>query len=109
MPRESGIERFLVDELKSRGGDAIKLTGVLGIPDRLLLLKGVAAFAELKTPTGKLSSAQRVWSARLVRMGFSIWTPRTRDDVRHVLEWMECQISRQPTESAPKPRFGSAC
>jgi len=109
VPRESGVERFLVDELKRRGGAAIKLTGILGIPDRLVLLRGVVAFAELKTPTGRLSAAQRVWSARLARMGFQTWTPRTRDDVRGLLEWMECRISYQPTVSAPKPRSGSAC
>lgn len=96
MPRESGVERFLVEELKRRGGAAIKLTGVLGIPDRLVLLNGVAAFAELKTPTGRLSAAQRVWSARLARMGFQTWTPRTRDDVRDLMEWIECQSTMTP-------------
>ena len=96
MPRESGVERFLVDELKRRGGDAIKLTGILGIPDRLALLNGVAAFVEMKAPTGKLSSAQRIRARQLAAMGFAVWTPRTRDDVMSLVAWMEHNAKHIP-------------
>jgi len=88
MPRESGVERYLVDEVRNRGGEALKLTGYLGVPDRLVLLNGKAAFAETKAPAGRLSSAQRIWSARLARIGFMVWFPRTRDDVREFLAYL---------------------
>jgi len=85
MPRESGVERYLVDEVRNRGGEALKLTGYLGVPDRLVLLNGRAVFAETKAPSGRLSSAQRIWRGRLDRMGFQVWFPRTRDDVRELI------------------------
>lgn len=90
MPRESGIEGYLVDEIKARGGKALKLTGYKGIPDRLPLLNGVMCFAETKTNTN-LETAQRVWRGNLIRMGFKVWVPRTRADVRELLEWMATQ------------------
>ena len=88
MPRESGVERYLVDEAKARGGFAFKMTGYLGIPDRLVLLNGCAAFAEMKTPKGALSPAQRIQRRLLIGMGFNVWTPRTREQVDTLLNHM---------------------
>ena len=88
MPRERGVERYLVDEVRNRGGEALKLTGYLGVPDRLVILNSRVAFVETKSPIGRLSSAQRIWSKRLLQMGFQVRIPRTHDDVRELIEWL---------------------
>ena len=89
MPRESGVEFYLRDELRSRGGNAIKLTGYRGIPDRLPILNGHAVFAETKTPVTDLEKAQIIWHRNLAKIGFNVWVPRTRADVRQLISYME--------------------
>lgn len=88
MSRESGVERYLVDEVRNRGGEAFKLTGYVGIPDRLVLLNSRVAFAETKSPIGQLSIAQKIRRSALTRIGFPVWYPRTRGDVRELVEWL---------------------
>lgn len=53
---EKKIEKYLVEEVKRRGGSAFKFIspGCDGVPDRVVLLpKGKIAFVELKAP-GKI-------------------------------------------------------
>jgi len=53
---ERKIEKYLVEEVKRRGGSALKFIspGYDGVPDRVVLLpKGKIAFVELKAP-GKI-------------------------------------------------------
>jgi len=70
--RESTLEKYLVAEVKKRGGKCLKLVGYVGIPDRLILLPGgTAIFVELKTKQGKLSPLQVYWSKILIGLGFN--------------------------------------
>lgn len=76
--RESQIERYLVRRVKEIGGLCIKITspGLIGMPDRLVLLPdGAAFFVELKAKRGSLSPAQRRRHAELrrVRQEVEVW------------------------------------
>lgn len=76
--RESKIERYLVKRVKEIGGMCIKITspGLVGMPDRLVLLPdGAAFFVELKATRGVLSPAQRRRHAELkkVKQEVEVW------------------------------------
>lgn len=54
-----------------------------GFPDLVLAKNGRAIFAELKTDTGRLSIAQKMWLAVLPNA--VVWRPRDLDTVERVL------------------------
>lgn len=87
--REKGVEQFFRDEVKRRGGLAIKLAPfIAGLPDRLALLPGgVFLLVELKRPRkGVVAAVQKEVHARLGRMGFKVHIVNTRAAVRELLE-----------------------
>ena len=62
------------------------MTGVVGIPDRLILLPGrPAAFAETKTADGRLSERQKFMIRRLAALGFQAVVIRDDDDIAELL------------------------
>ena len=85
MVREVRIETYLFEQVKAAGGYCIKLhpMGVVGIPDRLVLLPGgVVVFCEVKKPKGGVvSRMQKVWEKRLVDLGMNHRFVFTRDEV----------------------------
>lgn len=83
---ERNIERKFRDEIKLRGGMAIKLTGLAGIPDRMVLMPGgKITFVELKTSTGRKSKIQHAVQAKLIALGFDVETLYGHKDVD---EWL---------------------
>lgn len=84
--RETTIERKLRRTTENKGGLAMKMTGEVGVPDRLLLLPGGrVAFAETKTKTGVLSERQKFMIKRLEALGFQVDVIRTDDDIEECL------------------------
>ena len=82
MIRESTIEKYLVKQIKIRGGQCIKLTGDVGIPDRLVLLPtSIVVFVELKTAVGKLSPKQIWWGKTVQNLGLEYRVIRSTGDV----------------------------
>lgn len=70
--RERTIERKLRQKTEAAGGLALKMNGVVGIPDRILLLPGGrVAFAETKTADGRLTERQKFMQRRLGALGFT--------------------------------------
>ena len=73
MQAEKAVEQYLVRQVKSCGGMCIKMTGVNGVPDRLVVMPGgKMRFAELKAPNGKISAIQEVMHKRLKKLGFNV-------------------------------------
>ena len=72
MQAEKAVEQYLMRKVKAHGGMCIKLTGVNGVPDRLVILQGIVAFAELKAPNGRISAIQEVMHKRLKKLGFRV-------------------------------------
>ena len=84
---ESSIEAMLVKRVKERGGKCIKLTGYVGIPDRLVLMPGGRiTFVELKTEIGKLSEAQIFWREELNSLGFSVKVINSLNNLEQFLD-----------------------
>lgn len=72
---EKDAETNLVQSVRQLKGMCIKLKfiGLLGAPDRLVLLPGGRFyFVELKQPTGKLETSQEVLFPKLARLGFKV-------------------------------------
>lgn len=70
---EKLIERKLREAVKRKGGIAVKLYSAYhtGLPDRLVLLpKGRAFFAEIKTTGKKPTRLQELAMAALQKLGF---------------------------------------
>lgn len=87
--RESVVEAYLCDQVKSAGGRCVKLSplGWVGIPDRLVLMhRGVIAFVELKRPRGgRLSRPQVAWRQWLFDHGFWVETVKSKDEVNEFI------------------------
>jgi len=80
--RERTIEQYLVRRVKERDGLCIKLVGLVGLPDRLILLPiRVVIFVETKTAKGKLSPLQKWWEKTLKKLGFAHLVIRSKDEV----------------------------
>lgn len=58
--RESQIEAYLVKQVRAHGGDTrkVKWIGRVGCPDRVVFLRGLTLWVELKTQSGKVSPSQ---------------------------------------------------
>jgi hypothetical protein len=91
--RENRVESTLYQEVKARGGWAIKLLpSVSGLPDRLVLFPGGhILFIELKSPTGTVKPHQTVIHNRLRALGFEVLVLNTPDLVR---EWAATLVDR---------------
>lgn len=84
--REKTIEQYLVQEVKKRNGMCIKLLGIVGIPDRMVLLPvRIIVFIETKTAKGKLSPLQKWWEKSLKALGFDHMVIRSKQEVDHLL------------------------
>jgi len=85
---EKILEKYLVSEVKSLGGWAVKLLSglVTGLPDRLILLPGgVVAFVEVKT-TGKKSSAiQQVRHKQLRALDFRVEVLDSKEGINNFI------------------------
>ena len=86
MILEKDIEKRLVDEVTKRGGIAIKLVKVIGIPDRLILAPlGVCVFVELKKPGEKPRKVQKHWKKKIEALGFDVYVIDSFEGVNQLI------------------------
>lgn len=77
---ERTIEQALRRECRRRGWVALKFSapGLIGLPDRLVLMPGGrVAFLEIKQHGGRVSRQQRFWIERLTALGVTarvVWS-----------------------------------
>lgn len=86
--QESAVEKYLVDQVKKRGGWALKFIspGVAGVPDRIVLLPGGRIFfAELKIPGAKARPLQLAVHRQLQKLGFKVYVIDSKEQVREVI------------------------
>jgi len=85
--REKAIEAYFRNEIRRRGGWSMKLAGVAGVPDRLVIMPdGQVWFIELKTDTGRLSKVQVAMHRKLGLLDVNLETLRGKEGVD---EWLE--------------------
>ena len=72
--QERRIEQYLSSSIKKIGGYAMKITspGMAGVPDRLILINGMAVFVELKAPGRKPTERQLAIHRYLKCLGFPV-------------------------------------
>ena len=71
---EKTVEQWLGKKIKGVGGLWLKFTspGTTGVPDRILIYRGVALFVELKTETGRPSPVQKATHQKFIAAGKSV-------------------------------------
>ena len=90
--REKFIEHKLVTETKKLGGVAWKFVspGVVGVPDRIILLpKGKIGFVEVKATHKKPRAIQIRRIEQLREIGFKVFVLDDAEDVKNILEKIE--------------------
>lgn len=92
--RESEIEKYLVMQVKAKGGLALKFVspGCTGVPDRLVILPGgKMGFLELKAPGAKpkLEQRHRIW--QLQELGCIASWADTRERVDEFIAFLAFQ------------------
>lgn len=67
MISEFDIEKRLINRVNGMGGITFKFTSpsTKGVPDRIVIYKGVVAFVEVKRPGEKPRALQRYWLKEL--------------------------------------------
>lgn len=85
-PYEKTLEHYLCDKVRDKGGMCLKLTGVIGIPDRLVVLpNGKLYFVELKREGEKPRVIQDFIIKKLMYLGFNVLVMDSKEDVRDLL------------------------
>ena len=85
---EKVLEKYLVSEVKSLGGWAVKLLSglVTGLPDRLCLLPGgVVAFVEVKTTGKKATPRQLIVHKKLRELGFRVEVLDSKEGINNFI------------------------
>lgn len=87
---EKVLEKYLVSEVKSLGGWAVKLLSglVTGLPDRLILLPGgVVAFVEVKTTGKKATPRQLIVHKKLMQLGFRVEVLDSKEGINNFINF----------------------
>lgn len=80
--RERQIEQKLRNEIKAKGGLALKFVspGMAGVPDRIVFTAdGRVFFVELKAPGKHLSVKQMKMASILEKLGHKVWVIDTME------------------------------
>lgn len=85
---ETSIEKYFIKKCKEQGMKVIKMVPTYenGIPDRQVLFKGFAGFAEIKKPGKTASPLQVVYLRELGKAGCFVGVV---DSKEAVMEWIE--------------------
>lgn len=88
---ESKVEAYLRREVEGRGGVCRKWVapGHTGVPDRIVVLRGMVWFVELKQDDGRLSPIQRAEQKKLTDAGASVVTLYGLQGVRTFLNTID--------------------
>ena len=89
---EKKIEQKLRDEVKRRGGLALKFVspGFVGVPDRIVLMPdGNVGFVEVKAPGEVPRAIQVSVHKRLRRLGFKVFVLDNIESITHVIDEIE--------------------
>ena len=89
---EEKIEQKLRDEVKRRGGLALKFVspGFVGVPDRIVLMPdGNVGFVEVKAPGEVPRAIQVSVHKRLRRLGFKVFVLDNIESITRVIDEIE--------------------
>ena len=90
---EATLDRYLVRACKKRGVACIRITGTVGVPDRLLIVRGWHLWVELKAENGVVSDEQRAYHAMLRRHGAYVMVARGKSGINDVLATIDAHLA----------------
>lgn len=100
---EKALEARLVDEVKKRGGMAVKLTSQFhrGMPDRLCVLPfHTIAFVEMKSTGEKPTALQEAAMAQLRSMRFTVRVVDSTETLDELLQGFDERLAEQAENDA---------
>jgi len=84
---EKNVEKYLMKRSREIGGECMKWTGTLGVPDRIMLLPGGRViFVEVKQASGRLSKMQLFIHSKLKGLGMDVRVVWSKEDVDEMME-----------------------
>lgn len=88
---ESAVEEFLGRRVKAEGGKYLKFTspGNSGVPDRIVILRGMVVFVELKQDTGTLSKVQRTQIKSMTAQGAKVHVVYGKKGATLFMDWLK--------------------
>lgn len=87
---EAKIEDYFIKSAEDNGFLQYKfISGVTGVPDRIIIGGGIIAFVELKTKDGKLSKRQELVINTIRRHGGTVFIPYSREDVDDMILYLK--------------------
>ena len=91
MELESDVEKRLKERVKSIGGLCLKFTSPshTGVPDRIVIYKGLVCFVEVKKPGEVLRPKQKWWQGKLEFHGVLARDVSTKQEVETLVEWIK--------------------
>lgn len=91
MDLERDVENRLKDKIESIGGLCLKFTSPSrrGVPDRMIIYKGVVCFVEVKKPGESLRPLQRSWQDKLEFHGVLARYISTKHDADVLSDWIK--------------------
>lgn len=96
METEKEIEKYLRDEVKKANGLCFKFIspGYTGVPDRLILLKPLIFFVEVKGPNGVISGKQARTIGRIRSQGTPVFIISSKREVDKLMESYHAELQR---------------
>jgi len=96
---EEFVEGYLVTRVKAHGGMCLKfMSGINGVPDRVVILSGRTVFVETKTQGGKPRRLQEVRIEQMRTAGADVRVIDTRELVDDLVEEMLTSVSAAAVE-----------
>lgn len=91
MQKENDIEKYLVKRMKDLGALCFKWTspGTRGVPDRIVIYKGIICFVELKAPGKKPRPDQELMHKKLRNQRARVYVINSKDEVISFKRFLE--------------------
>jgi|TARA_R110002095_G_C4251687_1_gene240220 hypothetical protein len=98
--RENKVEKYLDKEVVALGGITRKWVSPSqdGVPDRIVIVRGLVIFVEVKTVDGELTSNQEREHTRLIDCGAIVKTVYGEGGVDDFIKWLK-RVSTTPSSS----------
>lgn len=87
---EAKIEDYFKKSAEDNGFLQYKfISGVTGVPDRIIIGGGTIAFVELKAINGELSKRQKLVINTIRRHGGTVFVPYSKKDVDDIISYLK--------------------
>lgn len=93
---ESAVEKYLKTKVKALGGECLKWVcpGNSGVPDRIVIYKGIFCLVETKAKRGRLSPIQSYMRKRLSKNTDQYYIVHTREKADEFIKTLKAISDR---------------